>query len=88
MSFTPGPWTATESNAIYANGEPIAGCAGESGQKNPTANALLMAAAPDLLGACVLAEHAFRVPANERIPEQLAALSILRAVIAKAEGRS
>lgn len=39
---------------------------------------------PELIGACKLAEYAFRVPAGERVKDELKALELLRAALAKA----
>lgn len=52
-------------------------CPGESQE----ANAILLAAAPELLAACIEAERLL----SEVAPENLRVLSILRAVIAKVE---
>lgn len=56
-------------------------------QDEAVGNASIMAAAPELLEACKRAEFAFRVPAGERLSDELKALELLRAAIAKAKGQ-
>jgi hypothetical protein len=47
-----------------------------------------IAALPELLEACILAEYAFRVPSDMRLAEQLTALAGMRSAIAKIGGRT
>jgi hypothetical protein len=90
---TPGPWEAMDSGLIYAppaegGQEAILICdVGEIDETTPdrAANALVIAAAPDMLAALHLAESIiYAVEADNDEPESVA-LAHIRAVIAKAE---
>lgn len=90
MSFTKGPWKATESNAIFdAAGEQVAGCGAQIGQSNPCANARLIAAAPELLEGCKYALKCFeQMERDYCLGEYQRGISVtLEAAIAKAEGQ-
>lgn len=86
-NHTPGPWEADwdddgEQLGIYQDryaGNPIAVMREGS---NASADAKLIAAAPDLLAACKTAVAAFEMEA----PDGNDVIAMLRAVIAEAEG--
>lgn len=75
-TFTPGPWTW---DGKFTVGIPHA--MGDTFFRTNPEDARLIAAAPELLAACVFALNAF---AEDEAPSVQAAL---RAAIAKAEGR-
>lgn len=88
---TPGPWTAADLGdgrcSVYAHG-PLAylGDAAEPG--DGMANALLMAAAPDLLAACEAAEHSIAPLVEDRGVRLGDILEGLRSAIRKARGQA
>jgi hypothetical protein len=92
MPHTPGPWawTPMSRSDSYQNGSLDAGTRSvvfHSACWWPRkADRTLIAAAPELLEACKVEEYAFRVPAGTRADDELKALELLRAAIAKAEG--
>lgn len=81
---TAGPWTLRGQHPWVVqcptNIPEIVGTVCEVGYKP---NALLIAAAPDLLAACNDALHGLRIDAPERVDE----IDALEAAIAKAEGK-
>ena len=81
---TPGPWTVTPDSFVMAGSRPSIGVARIiTHAQEFVANARLIAAAPDLLEAC-------RAVLLARIvcPEDMSAeVELVRAAIAKAEGR-
>jgi len=96
---TPGPWTAdvgqfglTDAASVFVENEPdaslIADCTDFDGPRSVEecqANALLITAAPEMLAALKIVERD-RLNCNGRVLEIHA--QIIRAAIAKAEGRS
>lgn len=96
MKHTSGPWKANDTGAIFGtDGNPIMTC-GEyavrygEGTEESFANALLIAAAPDLLAACKTALEMLQTEINtaplerDTQPEQEVA-KILKSAIAKAK---
>jgi len=100
--FTPGPWTTNVLDQSIgsietADGSQAIGHAFEisaadrnAGGPIRKANALLMAAAPDLLAACqaIVWAHDRDHPAAEILDENSPLLGAIRDAIAKAEGQS
>lgn len=82
---TPGPWVIDNDNVIYQEGtaEPIASAAPTADEK---ANAALIAAAPELLGALKMAEGYIAGVATNEPEEQDKLMAVIRAAIAKARG--
>ena len=81
---TPGPWLSNQYGEVWGGGEIVAEVHGDT-PEDWQADARLIAAAPDLLEACEIAERAFRVGDNP--DAEIGALVIMRAAIAKAKGR-
>lgn len=92
-SHTPGPWWAsgTEVGTVPMMAVKIAKVSG-SNYAEATANACLIAAAPDLLAALKAAQKDLETVEREMsgiAPEAVSpALPLIRAAIAKAEGKS
>ena len=94
---TPGPWTASQWHdsatdqggwTISANGHLLPMSDMDSGDgDNPEANARLIAAAPELLEACVelLAAERFSVRPPETVMQAEAKLGRIRKAVAQAE---
>lgn len=93
MSHTPGPWSATKHDEscgywhVDSPGTAMGGVATcySTASGSTEANARLIAAAPDLLAALV-AMLATQEQTKPAIPK-VAAMSMARAAIAKAEGK-
>jgi len=90
--FTKGPWEVTPiQTVVNARTRVCIGAVTIDGrpQKELTANAHLIAAAPDLYEACKTAEQELeqRYGANEGSAVDRAALKIIKTAIAKAEGK-
>lgn len=100
-AHTPGPWTPTHSHgseselfdlerSVYAGDVPIAAVAGQApgGPREWSANARLLAAAPDLLDACrAVVAWGERVGALAQCsPHWPAVVEQAKAAILKAEG--
>ena len=91
MTHTPGPWTVNKyrsigagehgTRPIVAHVEPFYGTDRQYG--DDTANARLIAAAPDMLAALCLAQDTLTPPRGDEEQEALAAIT---AAIAKAQG--
>lgn len=82
---TPGPWVADECGAhVHAADKTIFHASVEIDEDTP-ANMRLIAAAPDLLRACDLAEAYASVAQNSKAKDEI--LFLLRAAILKARGQ-
>jgi hypothetical protein len=83
MAHTPGPWTIVDGVVTCPDGLPL--YTGMRPKEEDEANALLIAAAPDLLAACKAASDALYIWLEN--PEEEAVWIELDAAIARAEGR-
>lgn len=103
MPHTPGPWDSQRGDPydttfeVNSLGDPWAAIANVNAnttgslpvdEETAEANALLIAAAPELLAACQLAEDMICGRLSGVDPENLAVLPAIRAAILKAKGQA